>query len=80
MPMSPSPKITANQCRNKNPHPSRHLRIRVDPSPGEIDNEPFGIVTALEAIRQASDAVRAALAIGLPSDLRTRAPLLVGLV
>jgi len=33
------------------PHPVRHLRIRVDPSPSEIDNKPFGIVTALEAIR-----------------------------
>ena len=83
----PAPEIFSNSSRieklfTPNPYPFTAFvsRIRVDPSPGEIDDEAFRIVAAFEAIRQAGNAVGTALAIGLPGDLGARAPLLVALV
>ena len=64
------------------PYPSLltvFLRVRIDPSFGEIDDEPFRVVATREAIRQAGDTVRAARAVAFPSNLRARAPPLVAL-
>ena len=62
-------------------HPrTASLRVRIDPRFGEIDGEFLSILAAFEAVRQAADGMRAPLAVSLPGNFRTGAPLLVALV
>ena len=50
------------------------LRIRVNPSLGEMNYETFCIFSGFETVRQPVNCVRVPLAINLPSDFCARTP------
>ncbi len=56
------------------PHRRLSLQIGVNPALSKVDNKPFRFLGGFESIRQRVNRVRVALAIGLPSDFRARAP------